>query len=233
MGTVTTSTREGPIVTVTMDDGKANALSPRMLEELHDSVDRARQDGDVLILAGRPGRFSAGFHLPTLTGGGTAASDLLRSGFELAEKLLSHPRPVVVACTGHALAMGSFLLVSGDHRIGADGDFRIGANEVAIGLTMPRTALELCRQRLATPYLSRAMANAEIFDPDGAVAAGFLDAVVPAGDVLPEARRVAHHVAELDAAAHTATKQRLRSEMLGRLRLAIEADDVDARTLLR
>ena len=179
MGTITTYALEGPVATVTMDDGKANALSPVMLSELHDSVDRAREAGAALVLAGRPGRFSAGFHLPTLSGGGAAAADLLLAGFELAEKLLSHPRPVVIACTGHALAMGSFLLVSGDLRIGAAGDFRIGANEVAIGLTMPRTAIELCRQRLATPYLSRAMVNAEIFDPDGAAAAGFLDRVVP------------------------------------------------------
>ena len=231
MGTVTTYALEGPVATVTMDDGKANALSPLMLSELHDSVDRARDAGVALVLAGRPGRFSAGFHLPTLTGGGAAAADLLLAGFELAEKLLSHPRPVVVACTGHALAMGSFLLVSGDVRIGAAGDFRIGANEVAIGLTMPRTAIELCRQRLATPYLSRAMVNAEIFDPEGAAAAGYLDRVVPADEVADEASRVATDLAGLDGPALAATKARLREDVLRSLRGAIEADDAEMRAL--
>src|SRR5262245_12803766 len=121
------------IATITMDDGKANALSNSMLEQINEAFDRAMaHDAGSVVLAGRPGRFSAGFHLPTLTAGGPDAERMLRGGFLLAERMLSFPRPIVVACTGHAIAMGAFLVCSADYRVGASGHFRIQANEVAI-----------------------------------------------------------------------------------------------------
>ena len=130
------------VAAITMDDGKVNALSPAMLAALNDALDRA-EDNEVaaVVLAGRPGRFSAGFDLGVLRGGGAEAEGMLKSGFELAERLLAFPLPVVLACTGHAITMGSFLVLSADYRIGAAGDFKIQANEVAIGLTMPYAML--------------------------------------------------------------------------------------------
>src|SRR5437868_7098332 len=202
---------EGQIATVTMDDGKVNAMSLQMLAELHGALDRAVADRALVVLTGRPGVFSAGFDLPVLAAGGPDAAKMLRTGFQLAERLLSMPTPVVIACSGHALAMGVFIVLSGDYRLAADGPFKIGANEVAIGLTMPHTAIELCRQRLAPAHFSRAVINAEIYAPEDAVAAGFVDRVVPAEQLAKEAQAMAVKLAKLNMPAHAATKLLARS----------------------
>src|SRR5829696_8970992 len=101
------------VATLTMDDGKVNALSPAMLVAVNGALDRAADDEAVVVLTGREGMFSAGFHLPTLRAGGPDAIGMIRGGFALAARLLSFPRPVVIASTGHAVAMASFLLLSG------------------------------------------------------------------------------------------------------------------------
>ena len=149
---------------------------------------------------------------------------MVRGGFELAARLLSFPRPVVVACTGHAVAMASFLLLSGDLRLGAAGPFRIQANEVAIGLTMPRAAIELCRQRLTPAAFSRAVLLSEAFGPDEAVTAGFLDRVVDPAALNDEARAAAVALTALDGTAHEASKRRAREGTLHAIQAAI-ADD--------
>ncbi len=212
------------VATVAMDDGKVNALSPAMLAELGAALDRAEAEGAAVVLAGRPGVFSAGFDLAVLRALGAQTSTMLRAGFELAARLLGFPRPVVIACTGHAVAMGSFLLCAGDYRIGAAGEFRITANEVAIGLPMPYAAVEICRQRLSPQHLGRALALAETFSPAGAVEAGFLDRVVEAEAVLPEAQQLARASTALDAPAHAASKLRVRAAALEAIRAGIEAD---------
>jgi len=216
---------EESIATITMDDCKVNALSLRMLAALSAALDRAERDRAIIVLGGRPGVFSAGFELPVLVAGGADARKMLRSGFELAHRLLSIPTPIIAACGGHALAMGAFLLLSADYRIGADGAFKIGANEVAIGLTMPRAAIQICRQRLATTHFDRAVINAEIFAPGAAVAAGFLDEVAAPDQLMEIAQGTAVRHAKLNLAAHAATKIRVRDAMLGALSRAIEADD--------
>jgi len=213
------------IATITMDDGKVNALSLPMLAELNAAFDQAAKDQAIVILAGRPGVFSAGFDLPTLTGGGPDGPRLLRTGFELSERMLSFRMPIVIACSGHALAMGSFLLLSGDYRIGADGAFKIGANEVAIGMVMPATAIEICRQRLSPQYLSRAVNNAEIFSPAGALSAGWLDQCVAPEELPAAARDRALALAKLNLQAHAWTKLRLRDHALTAIHEAIEVDD--------
>ena len=136
---------------ITMDDGKVNVLSSPMQAELHDALNQAERDEAVVIITGRPGVFSGGFDLGVLRAGGEDALAMLRGGFELAERLLSFPSPVVIACSGHAVAMALFVVLSGDYRIGVTGDARFTANEVAIGLAMPRAAIEICRQRLTPP----------------------------------------------------------------------------------
>ena len=212
------------IATIRLDDGKVNALSLSTLGALGDALAQAEADDAVVLLTGRDGILSAGFDLKTLTGGSPDAAEMLRAGFEVAERLLSFPSPVVIACTGHAIAMGSFLLLSGDYRVGAAGAFRIVANEVAIGMTVPHAAVEICRYRLATTHLQRAAALAEDFGPDDAVAAGFLDVTVPAAEVPGTARAAAARAVTLDRAAHRGTKRRLRAGFLEALRDAIERD---------
>ncbi len=212
------------IATITLDDGKVNALSAQAFDELNSALDRAEADGAAVVLAGREGVFSAGFDLGVLRAGGPAAPALVRSGFELSARLLAFPAPVVGACTGHAIAMGVFLLLSCDFRIGTAGPYRITANEVAIGLTMPRPGIELCRQRLTPAHFNRAVILAEVYSPDEAVAAGFLDRAVSAAEFGPAARAVAERLAQLDRAAHAATKQRTRQQALAAVRHSIEDD---------
>jgi enoyl-CoA hydratase/carnithine racemase len=202
-----------------------------MLTDLNAALDRAAADRAVAVIAGRPGVFSAGFDLATLRAGGPESLAMLRAGFELAERLLSFPMPVVIACSGHAVAMGVFLVLSGDYRVGAEGSFKITANEVAIGLTMPLAAVEICRQRLAPAHFNRAVVLAEPYSPQDALAAGFLDRIVPAAQVTEVARDAAARLAALDLAAHAATKLRARGQTLAALRAAIEADEASLRSL--
>jgi enoyl-CoA hydratase len=210
------------IATITMDDGKVNALSQQMFDEVNAALDRAEAAGATVVLAGREGIFSAGFDLGVLRAGGAAAVTLVRTGFELSARLLAFPAPVVIACTGHAIAMGVFLLLSGDFRFGAPGAYRITANEVAIGLTMPRPAIEISRQRLTPAHFNRAMVLAEVYSPDEAAAAGFLDRVVP--EPVPAALAAAQRFGQLDRAAHAATKRRIRGPVVDAIRQSLEDD---------
>jgi enoyl-CoA hydratase len=209
-----------------MDDGKMNVLSIDTFAQLNDAFDRAKSDRAVVVLTGREGAFSAGFDMRILAAGGPEAHRMVRMGFELAERILAFPAPVVVACTGHAIAMGVFLVLAGDYRVGAAGAYKIGANEVAIGITMPFFGVEMCRQRLAPTHFQRAVINAEFYRPDDAVAAGFLDRVVPAAELPDVARSIATGLARLNADVHTASKLRARDHALKAIRAAIEADAV-------
>lgn len=214
------------VLTITMDDGKANALSPAMFAELNAAFDRAEaEDVGAVVVAGRPGRFSGGFDLSVLGGTQDEAMGMLRAGFELAHRVLSFPKPVVMACTGHALAMGSFLLLSGDHRVGAAGDFRIQANEVAIGLPVPAPAVAILRHGLTQPAFDRASVLAHAFDPESAVAAGWFHEVVALDAVVSTALAAAERfVHTLDPSAHAITKTRVRQHALDELRSSIDAD---------
>jgi enoyl-CoA hydratase len=233
MGTLVSYEFKDGIATITMDDGKANALSLAMQAELNDALDQARADKAIVVLSGRAGVFSAGFDLPTLMAGGLSAVKMLTGGFELAERVLSFPKPVVIANTGHALAMGVFLLACGDYSIGAEGSFKIGANEVALGLTMPRAAVEICRARLAPAHFNRAMMISEIYQPADAVTAGFLDRIVAAADVVSEAQAHATRLAKLNMNAYIGTKLLVREPLHKALRAAIEQDHAAFRVMCK
>jgi enoyl-CoA hydratase len=215
---------DGSIATVTIDDGKVNAFSIAMLTALHEALDRAERDGAVVVLTGRERCFSAGFDLKTFGEGGERVLEMLRLGATLAERVLSFPRPVVVACSGHAVAAGSFLLLSADLRIAADGPFRIGLNEVQIGLTVPWFAIELARQRLHPAHYDAAVVTARMYAPDEAVSAGFVDRVVAPEQLREQSLQAAAALAELDATAHATTKLRAREDALRRLREAIASE---------
>lgn len=209
---------------VTMDDGKANVMSLQMQAELHAALNRAAVERPVVVLTGRPGMFSAGFDLQVLRSGGPAATDMVVGGFELARRLLAFPTPVVVAATGHAVAMGLFLLLSGDYRIGAAGPFKLTPNEVAIGLPMPYAATEILRQRLTPAAFNRAVTIAEVFSPDNAVCAGILDEVVGADRLTAAIEGAATRMAALDLKAHAVSKLRARAHALDAIRRGIELD---------
>jgi enoyl-CoA hydratase len=209
---------------VTIDDGKVNALSPATQAAINSALDAAEDAGDAVVLAGRSGILSAGFDLKVLQAGGAEAVAMLRGGFELSARLLSFPRPVVVACTGHAVAMGVFLLMSGDYAVGTRGEFRIAANEVSIGLPMPTPALAVMRHRLTPAAFQRSAVLAQNFNPEQALAAGFVDALAEADEVLELAHSMAAAFASLDAAAHVATKLEARASTLATMRESIARD---------
>jgi enoyl-CoA hydratase len=212
------------ISTITMDDGKVNAMSVAMMQEVNAALDRAEADKAVVILTGRDGLLSAGFDLAVFKQGMEPLMEMLRVGARLNERLLTFPFPVVAACSGHAIAMGSFLLMSCDVRIGTEGPFRIGMNEVAIGMTLPYFAVEIARHRLTPTYFDRSAILAEMYSPQDAIAPGFLDRVVSSDQLLEVARETATALTKLDMAAHAATKLRVRGPMLEALQQAIRAE---------
>jgi len=215
----------GDVAILRLDDGKVNALSPSVFEALSAALDRVEQADQAVLLAGRPGQFSAGFHLGVMRDGGPgAARALVTEGARFAVRLARHPAPVVIGCTGHALAMGAVLLMAADSRIGARGDFKIGFNEVAIGLATPVFLVELARGRLSNRHFLRATVQAEGYDPDGAVDAGFLDRVVAPERVLAEALAEAERLAKLPRAAYVRTRKALRHRQLAEIEATLEAD---------
>jgi enoyl-CoA hydratase len=224
MSNIVTYELSGGVGRITMNDGKVNCLSPKMLAELDAAFDRAEADKAVVLLTGRDGRFSAGFDLTVFERGGDELIEMLRSGARLAARMLSFPTPVVIGCNGHALAMGAFLILSGDVRIGAEGPFKIGLNEVAIGMTVPQFGIEIARQRLAPAHFTRALLTAEIYSPQQAVAAGFLDRVVSPADLAAVSRETAEAFTRLDMTAHAATKERARAATLASVRAAMRED---------
>ena len=214
-------TVEESVATIAMDDGKVNALSPDMQREINEALDHAELEGvGAVVIAGNNRVFSGGFDLKVLTGGGNAAIEMLAGGFELAARVLAFPKPVVMACTGHSIAMGSFLMLSGDHLIGAP-SHRVQANEVAIGLTMPGPALAILRHRLPPAAFQRAVGLAAEFKGQSAVSAGCLDELVEADMVRARAHEVAVGFTALDARAHKESKLRARARVLDEIRTTI------------
>ena len=219
MTPLTTYELDDGLATIAMDDGKANALSVGMLAELETAFERAEADGAVVLLTGRERTFSGGFDLRTPPEGWPA---MVAAGARLAERILSFPQPVVAACNGNAIAMAGFLLLACDVRIGAAGDFQLGLNEVAIGLTVPWFGIALAEHRLARPYADRCLLTGVLLDPDEAHAAGFLDRVVAPERLHAETHAAARALAGVDRAAHAATKLRIRERALAGVRAGIE-----------
>lgn len=216
------------IATIKLDDGKVNVMSLAMQAAIAEAIDRADADGAAIVLTGRPGVFSAGFDLATIAAGGPETAAMVLGGFRLAERILAYPRPVVAGCTGHAIAMGTFLMFAADYRIGPDaGAYRWTANEVAIGLTMPRAAIEMLRLRLTPAAFDRAVILSHQFSPADAVASGYLDELVPLDDVVHTATTVATAALALDARAHATSKLRTRAPALAALEQAIRLDEDD------
>ncbi len=220
-GAVTVSVSDG-VAVIELDDGKANALGFDVLAGLEAALDRAEQD-DVtsVVLVGREGRFSAGFDLSVMTSGADAARDMLARGARLGLRFYMFPKPVVFGATGHALAMGAILLCCADVRIGADGPFKIGLNEVAIGMPVPSFAVGICQDRLALPAFTAAIQLAKVHSPAEAKAAGFLDEVVGAEEVRERAIATA---AELGSRLHAVPFKVTRRTVRGHIAERLEAE---------
>lgn len=209
------------IATLTMDDGKANALSLAMSQALDAGLDRAAKEAKVVVIRGRPGILCGGFDLKVIRGNDPAqAAGMREAGMRLLSRLYLHPQPLVFACTGHSVAAGGLLLLTGDIRIGVRGEFRIGLNEVAIGLALPQAGIELARDRLVATALTEAVVRSRLYNPDDAAKAGYLDAAVDATVFDETVAQHAQDLLKLDPVAFATTKQRLRQPTLDRIAAA-------------
>ncbi|MNE10390.1 putative enoyl-CoA hydratase [compost metagenome] len=212
------------IATLTLSNGKVNAISPDVIAAFNAALDQAEKDRAVVIITGQPGILSGGYDLKVMTSGPKAAVDLVTAGSTLARRLLAHPFPVIVACPGHAVAKGAFILLSSDYRIGVEGPFSIGLNEVQIGMTMHHAGIELARDRLRRSAFHRSVINGEMFDPQSAVDAGFLDKVVKPEELQDAALAAARQLKKINMTAHKNTKLKVRKALLELLDDAITRD---------
>jgi enoyl-CoA hydratase len=212
------------VAVIHLDDGKANALSHAVIDSLHAALDQAEKEARCVVLVGRPGRLSAGFDLSVMSTGPEAVQGLVTAGAELLLRLYMFPMPTVVACSGHALAAGAIILLVADTRIGARGNFKIGLNEVAIGMSLPIFGIEFARDRLSKRHFHAAVNQARIFDPEGAVDAGYLDATAEPEKLLDEALAEANRLAQLSTGAYAGTKQTSRASIERQIRDTLAAD---------
>lgn len=220
---LTYEARDG-VALLTMDDGKANALNDTMLGALESALDRAEAAGLAVVIAGRAGRFSAGFDLKVMMSSPDAVQALVTRGSELCLRLYGFPRPVVAACTGHALAAGALVLLSCDKRIGAEGDFKLGLNEVAIGMILPQFAVSLVEDRINKRQFAESLLGAQLYAPTDAVHAGYLDEVVSSERVIERAMAEAARLAALPPHAYAGTKAKLRGQRIAEIRAYLPTD---------
>ncbi|MBB6341633.1 enoyl-CoA hydratase [Pseudomonas fluvialis] len=215
---------EDGIATLTISNGKVNAISPDVIAAFNAALDQAEADRAIVIITGQPGILSGGYDLKVMTSGPQNAINLVAAGSTLARRMLSHPYPIIVACPGHAVAKGAFILLSADYRVGVEGPFSIGLNEVLIGMTMHHVGIELARDRLRKNFFNRSVINGEMFNPQQALEAGFLDAVVAPEELMNAAKAMATQMKKVNMTAHKNTKLKTRKAFLETLDAAIELD---------
>lgn len=205
------------VATLTLDDTKANALSPTLSAAIEAALDQAGE-ARLVVLRGRPGVFCGGFDLRIIRGGDAVdRSAMTEAGYRLMQRLYLLPQPLLIACTGHAVAAGALLLLTADTRIGLAGSFRIGLNETAIGLALPGIGLELARDRLLPSALTEATLGARLYDPEGAARVGYLDQVATPERFEADVAAASEALLKLDGSAYAETKWRLRGGFQGRV----------------
>lgn len=225
MSFVQSSDQDG-IRILRLDHGKPNSISQAVAEELSAALEEANKSSDVkaIVLFGRAGMFSGGFDLGTMGKGAEAARDMVIAGGRLLMDIYDHPKPIVAGCAGHAIAMGAFMIMAADERIGAQGSFKLGMNETAIGMTLPEFGFELGRARLSKRYFDRAIVHSTIFDPQGAVDAGILDRLVDPDRLEDEALTSAARLGELKQPAFRNNKRIAHAETVERVRSNLVAN---------
>ena len=222
---VTYELKDG-VARIGLDDGKVNVMSTTMLGEIGAAFDRAEREAGIVVLrSARPGIFSAGFDLKVFASGDAAKSlDMVRAGAELALRLMSFPHPIIGVMQGHAFPMGTFLLLACDVRLGARGPHRMGLNEVAIGIAPPSFAIELARSRLHPAWLSRTATLGEMYEPDEALTAGFLDRVVAPEAIDDNLEEIIAALRAIHKPSHATAKTRLRQSAMDAMRAAIDRE---------
>jgi enoyl-CoA hydratase len=212
------------VATIHLDDGKANAFSNLMFDAVNAAMDRADTEAKIIVIRGRDGIFSAGYNLKELMLGGDTAVQLVKRGSDFAVRMMETPKPIIVAGDGHVIALGAFLFLAADYRIGKNGPFQVGLPETANGLPMHNFGRELAMPRLSQRHFSRAFINGEMFTPDSAVEVGYLDESVDDVDAAIAARIAFFKTISLNAFA--INKPRGHQTLMPGLKQAIQ-DDLD------
>jgi enoyl-CoA hydratase len=213
----------GDVALLHFDDGKANAVGHDFVDAMNQGLDRAGREARAVVILGMDGKFSAGFDLFEFKKGPKASRALRDKGSRMLFRLFSHPQPVVAGCSGHAIAAGALILLACDSRIGRKGDFKIGLNETAIGMTLPVFALELARARISKRHLTAAVVQSQLYSPLQAVDVGFLDSVADAQDLQQQCIDLATQLAELPGESYAANKAGTRAVSLERIRDSLES----------
>ena len=203
------------IALITLNDGKKNAITLDAIRNINTALDEAEADASAIVLAGRPGSFCAGFDLATMTSGDMEAIRALGlGGGRIAHRLYGIGKPLLAACTGHAFTIGAFWLLACDTRIGERGKFKFGFNETQMGMVLGLWSIELLKARINPMLYLPTVAQAKIYDPDGAVTAGLLDSVVDEGEAISAAMDAAAQLAQLPGKAYAGNKLGVRQAVL-------------------
>ena len=219
---IATLTNKDDISIITLDDGKSNVFSPKMIQDVNECLDKVPTESGALIITGRDGMFSAGFDLKIISSGDMQATmDMSLSGFKLLSRIFSFPRPILAACSGHGIALGTFLLCCCDYRIGVKGDYMIGANEMRTNMVIPIPILELISHRVTASHKYRAILGAEMYSIQDGVEAGLIDEIVDSKDLMEAAMLKAKDLASMGHPSYTLTKELFIREPLQKINDAI------------
>ena len=224
MAHVTIVERDG-IAVLSADRPPANAMNLELLDELVEAIDGLAADPPpAVVLAGRPGFFSAGLDLKAVPGYGPAEQRRLVEAINrMALGAYALPCPVVCAITGHAIAGGFVLAVCGDHRV-ASTEGRYGLTEVKVGVPYPQGAIGVVRAELTTGAARLLVLGNRLVDAGECVRLGAFDEALAPDAVLDRSLEVAQELAALPAEIYAHTKSELRAKTLTELRASAAAD---------
>ena len=220
---IATFKKEEDISIITLDDGKANVFSSEMSQQVNDCLDQVETEKGCLIITGKEGMFSAGLDLKTIQSGDMEKIlDMSSSAFKLLARIFSFPRPVIAACSGHGIALGTFLICCCDYRIGIKGDFMLGANEMRTNMVIPTPILELIKFRVNNSHKYRAVLGAEMYTLEKAKEAGLMDDVVNPEDLMQAAMEKAKDLATMGHPSYALTKELFIAEPMSKINEAMK-----------
>ena len=203
------SERDG-VVILRLAHGKASLLDLELCLLLMQAIDRVAVP---LVITGTGSIFSAGVDLVRLTSGGVEyVREFLPAMDRLFRRLLTHPRPIVAAINGHAIAGGCVIAAACDRRLMSSG--RIGVPELAVGVPFPALPLEVMRWRLAPSAFQEAVVTAKTYEPAEALRFGLIDEVVAGEQLLDTAIAAAKAMASIPAATFELVKAQLRRPVM-------------------
>jgi enoyl-CoA hydratase len=215
---------ESGIAKISLDNGKANAVSFELAQEFIANLDRARTESRGVLISGHVGIFSAGFDLKIMATGPEAAQKMISQGMLLLEKIYSHPQPVVVACEGHAVGMGVFLLLASDYRMGALGEFVLKLPETAIDMPFNTTLKILAKTHVDSLHHARAIIQSQGYSPLQAATIGMLDEAVAADQVQEKALAKLLELCELPSKRYAENKLFMRAEEIQAIYESLHGD---------